>query len=68
MYLKCLNIDYFTVGLKKDFLEEEVKRLEHQLKQVLGEMEMMKCQITTTEEQNENLQTELNRFRTRLTK
>lgn len=59
---------FFSVGQNRQFLEEEVKRLEHQLKQAFAEMDMMKGQITTTEEQNEHLQSELNRYRTRLAK
>lgn len=56
------------VGPNKEMLEEEVKRLEHQLKHVLNEVDMLKNQIATTEEHNESLQKELNFYRTRLTK
>lgn len=49
-------------------LEEEVKRLEFQLKQALAESDLMKNQIFTMDEQNELLQTELTRCRTRLSK
>lgn len=54
--------------MNKHWLEEEVKRLEHQLKQAFGEIDMMKNQIIVTEEQSEHLQAELNRCRTRLSK
>lgn len=64
---KTLKIS-ILVGINKQMLEEEVKRLEHQLKQVLAETDMMKSQIASMEEQNESLQVELSRCKTRLAK
>lgn len=47
-------------------LEEEIKRLEHHLNKVSNEMVIVKLQLTTTEEQNEMLQADLDRCKTRL--
>ncbi|KAG5881797.1 hypothetical protein JTB14_037093 [Gonioctena quinquepunctata] len=55
-----------TVGAERTFLEEQVKRLEHQLNKVTGEMEMVKIQLSLTEEQNDQLHSDLERCRTRL--
>lgn len=47
-------------------LEEEIKRLEHHLNKVSNEMMLVKLQLTATEEQNEILQADLDRCKTRL--
>ncbi|XP_074031666.1 uncharacterized protein isoform X2 [Leptinotarsa decemlineata] len=58
--------DNSTVGVEKTILEEQVKRLEHQLNKVTGELDMVKIQLTVTEEQNDQLHSDLERCRTRL--
>ncbi|KAJ8940665.1 hypothetical protein NQ318_017714 [Aromia moschata] len=58
--------DSSTVGAEKTILEEEIKRLEHQLSKITNELINVKLQLTVTEEQNEVLQTDLDRCKTRL--
>ncbi|XP_018563590.1 lymphoid-restricted membrane protein-like, partial [Anoplophora glabripennis] len=53
-------------GQEKTILEEEIKRLEHHLNKVSNEMVMVKLQLTAAEEQNEILQADLDRCKTRL--
>ncbi|KAJ8983806.1 hypothetical protein NQ317_008932 [Molorchus minor] len=51
---------------EKTILEEEIKRLEHHLNKLANELVVVKLQLTTTEEQNEILQSDLDRCKTRL--
>ncbi|XP_056642668.1 girdin-like [Diorhabda sublineata] len=53
-------------GPEKTILEEEVKQLQHQLNKVSSELEMLKVQLAFSEDQNEVLQEELQKCKTRL--
>ncbi|KAJ8910884.1 hypothetical protein NQ315_000515, partial [Exocentrus adspersus] len=55
-----------NMGQEKTILEEELKRLEHHLNKVSSELVIAKLQLTATEEQNDILQSDLDRCKTRL--
>lgn len=64
IYMTIFNT--ILVEADKTVLEEEIKKLEHQLSKTLNELLLTKQQLTASEDQNDQLQQDLDRVNRRL--